>query len=212
MSVKKLDFARPFFEDVEFVENEAKYFVEPKSIVINLAYKTHGVIDVEGLPLEPLKAAILQGVVVNNVERALVFRNYDQYDVTCPETAALIEKTWKSLYEWSGQERQKGIPYHKTEKIALTDDTSVTVCYAAPMSPSGPHKTHAKDVTEVHIQLQGMGKVQLFREKEPETFYREFIMAPGSAHDRIFGENGEYPWHQYCSVTASIYVPVEIEQ
>lgn len=212
MSIKKLDFAKPFFEDVEFVENEAEYFVEPKSIVINLAHKTHGIIDAEGLPLEPLKAAVLQGVVLKSVERALVFRNYDRYDVTNPETAALVEKTWKSLYEWSGNERQKGIPYHKTEKIRLTEDTSVTVCYAAPMSPSGPHKEHAKDIDEVHVQLQGMGKVQLFRENDPAAFYREFILAPGNAHDRIYGENGEYPWHQYHSVTASVYVPVEIER
>ena len=36
MSITKLDFARPFF-DVEYVENEAEYFIKEKSLVFNFS-------------------------------------------------------------------------------------------------------------------------------------------------------------------------------
>mgnify|MGYP006953408013 CR=1 FL=1 len=61
MSVQKLDFGQPLFE-MEYVENEEKYFVKPKSMVINLAERSQTIIYIKGIPLLPLKGTIVEGV------------------------------------------------------------------------------------------------------------------------------------------------------
>ena len=211
MSVKGLDFAEPIFE-MDYVEGEERYWVEEPSIVINLAHKTSGVIFLNGTKILPLRSTIATGVFVENIEKALVVKDYLRYDVTNSEIGSQVMGIWKSLYEWSGREVQKGIPYHKTEKIWLSDDIAVTVCFAAPMAPSGPHKEHAFALDEVHAQIQGLGKVQMFKESDTDTFYQEYILAPGNTHDVIYNDEGEYPWHQYHSVTAAVYIPIEIKR
>ena len=211
MSIQVLTMAQPFFE-IDYVEQEESYFVEKKSIVINLSREAEDNILVNRTKIPPLHSTIVEQTVVENIHRALVVKDYMKYDISDPEIQKMITSYWKSLYQWSGREAQKGIPYHKTEKIQLTEDTAVTVCYAAAMSPSGPHKEHAVELDEVHAQIQGIGRVQMFRENDTNTLYQEYYLAPGNTHDMIFDENGVYPWHQYHSVTASIYIPIEVRR
>ena len=54
MSVKKLDFAAPFF-NTEFVEDEQEYFVREKSLVVNLSNIDEGTLYVKNMPVFPLK-------------------------------------------------------------------------------------------------------------------------------------------------------------
>ena len=52
----------------------------------------------------------------------------------------------------------------------------------------------------------GMGMMQKvesreWEEKQKVKVYQEFIMAPGTVHDKFYDSEGNYPWHQYCSIT-----------
>jgi len=211
MGIQSLSFAEPFFE-IDYVEQEEKYWVEEKSIVINLAHKSGGLILLNGTRIMPLKSTIAKRIFLEDLEKALIIKNYLKYDVSDPKVSEQVIKTWKSLYEWSGKEIQKGIPYYKTSKVWLDEDTAVTVCFAAPMSPSGPHKEHALNIDEVHAQIQGTGKVQMFMNPDMDTFYQEYNLSPGNTHDVIYDQSGIYPWHQYHSVTTSVYIPIEIKR
>ncbi|WP_434309571.1 hypothetical protein [Hominifimenecus sp. rT4P-3] len=211
MSIQKLDFGQPLFE-MEYVENEERYFVKPKSMVINLAERSQTTIWIKGIPLLPLKGTIVEGVWLENIGRALVILDYERYDIEDPEVIARIKSSWKSLYECSGIERHKGIPYFKSPKVRVGGDTELNVCFTEAMAPSGPHRDHDRDFDEVHAQIRGFGKMQKFEENDTSTFYQEFIMAPGIVHDKFYNEKGEYPWHQYHSITRAVYMPIEIDR
>lgn len=211
MSVQKLDFGQPLFE-IEYVEQEERYYVPTKSVVINLAERSGKSLRIKGVPLAPLKGTVVQGVWLEDVDRAVVVLDYERYDIDDPEVIAMIKGSWKSLYECSGIERHKGIPYYKSTKTRVGGDTELNVCFTEAMAPSGPHKDHDRDFDEVHAQIRGVGKMQIFEENDTSTFYQEFILAPGCVHDKIYDENGEYPWHQYHSVTRAVYMPIEIDR
>ena len=74
MSITKLDFARPFF-DVEYVENEAEYFIKEKSLVFNFSVNGGENIFVKTIPLLPLKGTVVQNVAVMRIKQALVVRD-----------------------------------------------------------------------------------------------------------------------------------------
>lgn len=209
MSIQALSFAEPFF-DVEYVENETEYFINEKSLVFNLSVNEGENIFVKTIPLLPLKGTIVRNVAVTRIKQALVVRDYDK-DAKKPEFWASMKRTWPSLFDVSGFERHRGIPYYKSPQITV-GGRRINFCYAAPMSPSGKHQTHTPDFDEVHAQILGFGKMQKFTENSDETFYQEVIMAPGIVHDKFYDETGYYPWHQYHSITDCVYMPIEIDR
>lgn len=210
MSVKKLDFAAPFF-NTEFVENEKEYFIEEKSLVINLSNIDAGTLYVKGMPVLPLKGTIIENVALTDISKALVVKEYDK-DFGDPKFFHAIRAKWPTLYQVSGFERHKGIPYYKSPQITVGCNVRINFCYAEPMAPSGRHQTHTPDFDEVHAQILGFGKMQKFTENRDDTFYQEVIMAPGIVHDKFYDKKGFYPWHQYYSITNSIYMPIEIDR
>jgi len=211
MSIKALDFAEPFFH-VLYLEDEPVYQVGPKSLLINLAARSGQVITVKGMPVEPLKATVLQDVAAEHLGRALLFLDYEACDIDDPAVSSEIRHTWKSLYECSGIARHKGLPYYKSPKIRI-GDTELNVCFVSePNTPSGPHRDHDRNFDEVHAQIRGFGKMQKFETSDTSTFYQEVLMAPGIIHDRFYDEEGKYPWHQYSSITPCVYMPIEIDR
>ena len=52
----------------------------------------------------PLKAAVVQDMTVRNVVRAFVIEDFERCDISDPETAARIMRTWRTLYEMSGNQ------------------------------------------------------------------------------------------------------------
>ncbi|BFK75807.1 hypothetical protein I3500192B8_02960 [Acidaminococcus intestini] len=217
MSVQKLAFAEPFFE-VVYIEAEEKYFVGPRSLVFNLAHKSNKMLSLRDMTLAPLKGSVVSGVEIQDVDRALVFLDFAKTDIEDPEIVERIKQTWRSLYQCSGQERHRGLPYYKSPKIRIGGDTEINVCYVdAPMYPSGPHRYHDRNFDEVHAQILGMGMMQKvesreWEEKQKVKVYQEFIMAPGTVHDKFYDSEGNYPWHQYCSITPCVYMPIEIDR
>lgn len=212
MSIQSLNFALPFFE-VDYVENEESYFAKDRCLVLNLAERSQTVLYIKGIPVLPLKGTVVENVSVDNIGRALIVKDYDRYRLDDPSFIQKIKSTWRTLYECSGIERHKGIPYYKSPKVRVGGDTELNFCFVSePMAPSGPHRDHDRNFDEVHAQIRGFGKMQKFVENDTSTFYQEFIMAPGIVHDKFYDENGNYPWHQYHSLTPCIYCPIEIDR
>lgn len=212
MSVQKLDFAEPFFQ-VDYVEDEPAYDITSKSLVFNLAERSQTVMYVKDIPLMPLKGTVVKDVQVTNIGRALIVKDYDRIALDDEEFVKAITTTWRSIYECSGLERHKGLPYFKSPKVRVGGDTELNFCFVSqPMIPSGPHKDHDRDFDEVHAQIRGFGCMQKFEENDTTTFYQESNMAPGVIHEKFYNEKGEYPWHQYQSITPCIYMPIEIDR
>lgn len=215
MSVQQLDFAEPFFS-IDYIENEQDYFVEKKSIVINLAERTGRPLKVRTISVIPLKGTVAENVWIKNVDRAMVVKDYLRCDLNDIPTIQAIKKTWKSLYEMSGLERHKGLPYYKSPKFKTGEGSNhleLNFCFVSePMAPSGPHLNHDRNFDEVHAQIRGYGKMRIFAENDVATFYEELNLAPGTVHDKMYDESGIYPWHDYQSVTPCVYCPIELDR
>lgn len=209
MSIIKLDFAAPFF-NVEYVENEDSYFIKEKSLVFNFSTEESENIYIKTIPVFPLKGTIVQNVAVSQIKKALVIKDYDK-EAELPSFWASMKSTWPSLYDVSHFERHKGIPYYKSKQVTVSG-RRINFCCTDPMAPSGKHQTHVPDFDEVHAQILGFGKMQKFTENRDETFYQEVIMAPGIVHDKFYDKDGNYPWHQYHSITRCVYMPIEIDR
>ncbi len=212
MSIQRLEFAEPFFQ-VDYVEGEASCAASGRCLVFNLAERSQKPLYIKGIPVMPLKGTVVEDVTVEHIDRALIVRDYDRLRLDDPEVVRQLKSTWKSMYERSGLERHKGIPYYKSPKARVGGDTEINFCFVSePMAPSGPHRDHDRDFDEVHAQIRGFGKMQKFEENDVSTFYQETFLAPGIIHEKFYNEAGEYPWHQYQSVTPCVYMPIEIDR
>lgn len=212
MSKEALDFAKPFF-DVEYLEDEASYFISGKSLVFNLAERSQTIMYIKRIPIMPLKGTVAEDVELVNIGRALIVKDYDRFRLDDPAVIQKIKETWRTLYQCSGLERHKGIPYYKSPKVRVGGDTELNFCFVSePMAPSGKHRDHDRNFDEVHAQIRGFGKMQKFVENDTSTFYQESIMAPGVVHEKFYDADGNYPWHQYHSLTPCIYMPIEIDR
>lgn len=213
--VQSLDFAEPFFS-VDYIENEEKYWVEKNSLVFNLSERSGKSMYIKGVPVVPLKGLVAKGVWVENIDRAFVVKDYMRCDINDIPTIQAIKKQWKSLYECSGLERHKGLPYFKSPKFKVGEGRNhieLNFCFVSePFAPSGPHQTHDRDFDEVHAQILGFGKMQKFETSDTSTYFGEYIMAPGIAHDKCYDSEGNYPWHQYQSITPCVYCPIELDR
>jgi len=63
---------------------------------------------------------------------------------------------------------------------------------------------------EVHIQIVGFGKMQQCLERDIDTLYLEEPLAPGATHRPMYDKQGNYPWHQYETITPGIFMAIEM--
>lgn len=216
MSIQKLDFAEPFFH-IDFIRQEESYYVETKSMVINLAEREQSeILFAGGRKIFPLKGTVLEDVTLTNITLAFVVKDFEACDLTDPDTVAAIKRTWKTLYEASGMERHKGLPYYKSPKFLTGEGSNhleLNFCYVdQPMVPSGPHRDHDRDFDEVHVQILGYGMMRLYDYEDNTHVHQELNMAPGTVHDKMYDAQGKYPWHEYKSVTPCVYCPIELDR
>lgn len=216
MSVSQVDFAEPFFS-IDYVENEAEYRVTKKSMVINLAEKEQRSIVLSGeRVILPLKAAVVQDMVVTDLVRAFIVKDFERCDLDDAKTVEAIKKSWKLLYECSGIERHKGLPYYKSPKLYIGEGSGhleLNFCYVDKGGiPSGPHRDHDRDFDEVHAQIRGYGMMRVYERDDNVHIHQELNMAPGTVHDKMYDSKGQYPWHEYKSVTPGVYCPIEIDR
>ena len=216
MSIVQLDFAEPFFW-IDYVEAEKDYYVGPKSIVINLAEVEQENKQLRGeRKILPLKAAVVEAMQLTRVVRAMVIKDFERCNLEDPEMVEAIKRSWHSLYEMSGLPRHKGLPYYKSPKFFIGAGgrrMEINLCYVSEgMVPSGPHRDHDRDFDEVHAQIRGYGMMRIYDYEDKEHIHQELNMAPGTVHDKMYDSQGNYPWHEYKSVTPCVYCPIEIDR
>ena len=209
MSSQKLDFAEPFFT-VTVIENESSFDVQDRSVLLNLSELP---IFIEGQSLGQFQSAIFTNITVRQVTKAVLVEGLDRE----PDEATLfaaIKKTWPSAFEVRGEERLRGISHYMSPKIWI-ERLGLTIYHSGSVPLNvGLHKDHAfcpvPGFREVHTQLVGFGKMQQCREQDISTLYLEEPMAPGTTHRPMYDDEGRYPWHQFETITPSVFMAVEM--
>ena len=209
MPIEAIKIGDPFF-GLRMVTDETSFDVQGRAIVLNLGASDLNVLEQS---IAPFTSVILQDVTIANVQKALIV---DGFDTHADEAALLreIRTHWPSAYYVRREERLRGIEHYMSPKtwighIGLTFYHSASV----PLNV-GLHKDHpfcpVPGFREVHTQIVGIGKMQQCREKSVETLYLEEVMAPGMTHKPMFDADGNYPWHQFETITPSVFLAVEM--
>ena len=209
MSIEVLSFAEPFFT-VEYLVEEESYRVEERCILINLSEQP---ITIENQKLGFLQSVVVTNIAVQVVKQGRGVKRFADHE----DEAALYEevkKVWPLAYDIRKEERLKGVSHYLSPKAILGNiRLSMYHSGSVPLKV-GLHKNHVHcgDVLlkEVHTQIVGYGKMQQCLAKDISTLYLEEPMAPGTTHKPMFDENGNYPWHQYETITPAIFMAIEV--
>ena len=209
MSITKLDISEPFFTTKVFQDEEG-YQVHGKSILLNLSERP---IQIQDQKLGHLQSVIVSDVEIIGLEHAVLIERLEDY----PDENELLEgvrTTWPSAYEVRGEERLRGIGHYMSPKVWL-GQFGFTMYHSATVPLNvGLHREHAfcpvPGFREVHTQIIGFGKMQQCRERDVSTLYLEEPMAPGTTHRPMYDADGNYPWHQFETITPSIFMAVEM--
>ncbi|MDX3973824.1 hypothetical protein [Shinella sp.] len=90
-------------------------------------------------------------------------------------------------------------------------DIQLNLWWAPARTDAGIHNTHS--FIELHTQIFGQGRIQLFRDKAGTDLYREISAAPGDTHDPIVWVEDKrtftYPWHRGWTDTDAIWMAIE---
>ena len=209
MPIVPLDFAEPFFA-VRFVTDEPALIVSGKSILLNLS---EAPIHIRGQRLDHLQSVIVVETEIRDVARAVMIERLAHIS----DDAALfteVIKVWPSAYDVRKEERLKGVNHYMSPK-AWVGNIGLTMYHSGSVPLNvGLHRNHAfcpvPGFREVHTQIVGFGKMQQCREKDVSTLYLEEPMAPGTTHRPMYDAEGSYPWHQFETITPSIFMAVEM--
>ena len=209
MPIESIDIAEPFF-GIRHITDTARYHVNGKVIVLNLADTSIGILDQS---LGALQSVVVQDVELQNLNHAVVIERFADY----PDEAALFEQvraTWPSAFEVRQEERLRGVEHYMSPKIWLGQFGFTLYHSGSVPLKVGLHRDHAfcpvPGFREVHTQIVGLGKMQQCREKDVATLYLEEPMAPGTTHRPMYDAEGNYPWHQFETITPSIFMAVEM--
>jgi len=209
MPVTTLDLAEPFFT-LRLVTDAPGYSVEGKVIVLNLSETPIGIL---GQSLGPLQSVVAADVDLKNVVHAVVVERFDDH----PDPEALfaeVKRTWPSAFDIRQEERLRGVSHYMSPKVWV-GQFGFTLYHSGSVPLNvGLHRDHAfcpvPGFREVHTQIVGFGKMQQCREQDAETLYLEEPMAPGTTHRPMYDADGNYPWHQFETITPSIFMAVEM--
>ena len=209
MPVQTLEFAEPFFT-VRILKQLESYQVEGRVILLNLAETPVRILD---QTLASLQSVIVANAEIHDVDHAVVIERFGDY----PDDEKLFEKvkaTWPSAFDIRQEERLRGVSHYMSPKVWV-GQFGFTMYHSGSVPLNvGLHRDHAfcpvPGFREVHTQVVGFGKMQQCREKDVSTLYLEEPMAPGVTHRPMYDEEGNYPWHQFETITPSIFMAVEM--
>ena len=208
MSVEVLDFAEPFFT-VRHLAGETEYRVDDKAILLNLSEQP---LRIHDQSLGHLQSVVVVNTPIRTVERSVLVERFADY---ADEEAlfAAVKKTWPSAYDVRKEERLKGVSHYMSPKVQI-ENVSLSMYHSGTVPLKvGLHQTHAfcdvPGFKEVHTQIVGFGKMQQCLKRDLDTLYLEEPLAPGATHRPMYDEAGNYPWHQYETITPSIFMAVE---
>ena len=209
MTIRDLDIAEPFFT-TRLIEGEARHEVTGKTIVLNLSDRP---LRVRDQSLDSLQSVILKDTEIEDIDHAVIVERFADLD---DEDAlmARVRDTWPSAFEVRGEERLRGIGHYMSPKVWI-GQIGFTMYHSATVPLNvGLHRDHAfcpvPGFREVHTQIVGFGKMQQCRERDIDTLYLEELMAPGTTHRPMYDAEGNYPWHQFETITPSIFMAVEM--
>lgn len=209
MPVQTLEFAEPFFT-VRILKQLESYQVEGRVILLNLAETPVRILD---QTLASLQSVIVANAEIHDVDHAVVIERFGDY----PDDEKLFENvkaTWPSAFDIRQEERLRGVSHYMSPKVWV-GQFGFTMYHSGSVPLNvGLHRDHAfcpvPGFREVHTQVVGFGKMQQCREKDVSTLYLEEPMAPGVTHRPMYDEEGNYPWHQFETITPSIFMAVEM--
>ena len=209
MPVQTLEFAEPFFT-VRILKQLESYQVEGRVILLNLAEAPVRILD---QTLASLQSVIVANAEIHDVAHAVVIERFGDY----PDDEKLFEDvkaTWPSAFDIRQEERLRGVSHYMSPKVWV-GQFGFTMYHSGSVPLNvGLHRDHAfcpvPGFREVHTQVVGFGKMQQCREKDVSTLYLEEPMAPGVTHRPMYDEEGNYPWHQFETITPSIFMAVEM--
>ena len=221
---RKLEFSDHFIE-AYLVEN-AQDFPVAAGVVVNLSSFPM----IVGGPVPSVvpgwKSTTLVDAIVSHADRIAVVRVLNQTDLggiifgewdwfgdryhKFPRTTPLYISRYDDAgqvelnpLEFSNQAKGEGETQRYSIRLNLWWSPANTDCYI--------HNEHP--FMEIHTQIHGTGRIQKFRERDPETLYEEIVMAPGWTHDPFFLVDGRtpyrYPWHRYYSDSDAIWLAIE---
>ncbi len=91
-------------------------------------------------------------------------------------------------------------------------DIHLNLWWAPPRTDAAIHNAH--DFLEIHTQIFGQGRIQLFRDEAGRDLYRELSAAPGDTHDPIVHVEGlrsfRYPWHRGWTDDSCVWMAIEL--
>ncbi len=208
MPIETLEIGAPFF-GLRLVQNEVEFQISGRAIALNLGVKP---LVVREQRLPPLTSAILQDAAIADIEACLIVDGFEPENDA--ETMAQIRETWPTAYALRGEARLKGVEHYMSPKVWV-GQRGFTFYHSASVPLNvGLHREHPfcplPGFREVHTQILGLGKMQQCREKDPATLYLEEIMAPGHTHRPMFDADGTYPWHQFETITPSVFLAIEM--
>lgn len=208
--IQKLTFGEPFLE-TRYVEQESDCAVSGRCLLVNL--DTEQPVGMEGgFSLPPLQVCEARETGIRVPGKALLISHFGTLDLNDLQTLDVMRTVWKSNYELTHQEKQRGVPYYKSPRITLGRAAMNFCLVAEPDCPSGIHKEHDRPVRELHVQVAGEGAVDLLRSADPADLFASLPLAAGSVHMATWNKRGEYPWHRYRSKSRCIFLAVSVEE
>ena len=209
MPVETVEIGEPFF-GITLLSDERRFEVKGRAIALNIGSRP---LRVASQCVFPLRSVILQDTEICDVEACVLVHRFDAHTNEA-ETLTTIRKTWPSAFEVRGEERLRGIAHYMSPKRWI-GQVGLTLYHAASVPLKvGLHRDHpfcpVPGFREIHTQILGLGKMQQCREQSLDTLYLEEIMAPGMTHAPMFDDQGNYPWHQYETITPSVFLAVEM--
>lgn len=208
MSVEALDFAEPFFT-VKWLRDEPDHAVGARSILVNVSDKP---VAIENQSIGFFQSTVVTNTELKGVDSAVLVERFDDHS----DEAALLEEVsqvWQLAYNVRGEERLKGRSFWMSPKADFgVLKLGMYLAGSVPLNV-GLHKTHVgfDHLKEVHTQIVGYGKMQQCREKDLSTLYLDEPLAPGASHRPMYDEHGNYPWHQYETITPGIFMAIELD-
>ena len=209
MSITKIDIGEPFFS-LELVEDEQRLPVLSKTIVVNLSVNP---ITIEKQKLAEFQSNYVMGTDLVNVDQAILIRNL-RPDLSEQELCDQVGECWPSAYQVRKEERLRNVGHYMSPK-EWVGQQGFTFYYSATVPLNvGLHRDHSfcpvPGYREVHTQIVGLGKMQQCLSKDLSSLYFEELMAPGNTHRPMYNQNGDYPWHQYETITPSVFLAIEV--
>ncbi|MEM7445335.1 MAG: hypothetical protein AAF414_18590 [Pseudomonadota bacterium] len=209
MAAESLTFAEPFFT-VKHLAEEDRYPIGDRTILLNLSERP---IEVRDQRLGHLNSVIVANTQIRAIERAVLVERFDSY----PDESALLEqvrKAWPLAYDVRKEERLRGVGHYMSPKVSV-GNLNLNMYHAAAVPLNvGLHNLHPfcpePGFKEVHTQIVGIGRMQQCRERDIATLYLEECLAPGATHKPMYDDQGNYPWHQYETITPGIFMAVEM--